>query len=220
MSEADAECLLSGESHPEFMQLSALFESASELPASTEAPAYLYKTANPKKRRSIHIAVASVAAVASLSFGGVAAANNALPAPVQSVTAKAASHAGLDFPEPVQVTRDEAPSTDSTNATDATDTTVTIPPPITEPPRFPTTTVVAEPAKPGATTCEAAREVAGARGCSEVAKAHAPGQAKKAKTTTTTSVPKTRDNSAVESSKNKGKSNNSQGKGKGLEKKR
>ncbi len=111
--------------------------------------------------------LASVVAVAVLATGttAAAAATGDLPGPAQDFFSSTASLVGVDLPD----ADGEATSTTSTT-TSTTETTVS--PSTTLPP------AVGVSVKPGAETCEAARAVEGAKGCSEVAHQAAPGQSK------------------------------------------
>ncbi len=196
--------LLDGREIERYSQLTVLFDEIRPTQSDVDGSAFelvASQLASNRRRRVVPIAVASFAAAAALSFGGVAAASNALPSPVQSVTASVVAHIGLDIPKPGKSEDNaEKPSADI-----ETTTTTIVPSSTTSVPATDTAAV-----HPGADACAEAREVDGAKGCSSVAKEHAPGQVKKSTTTTSmvaeATAPLTEDKSNNGNSKSKGHS--------------
>lgn len=132
-------------------------------------------TGNPSNvtrlRRTLPKVAAAAMCVALTSVCGVAAAATGVLPVNEEVSG---------IVERVTGTADEADDSQTPPTTAQDDTDVTIPPePTTTLPET-TTTVPESPAvvHPGAESCEDARRVEGAKGCSAVAKAHAPGQQK------------------------------------------
>lgn len=113
---------------------------------------------------------AAAAAVLATGTTASAAASGSLPDPAQNLAAATASYVGVALPTAEESDLIDTPDT-TTSTTTAPSTTTTVLEPVTS--------TTAGPLKPGAETCAAARLEEGAKGCSEVAHQHAPGQAKK-----------------------------------------